>query len=1020
MRLGESMKTSKVFKIANIFCVGLLACLFSIILTACGEHQHSFSDWVETTAATCTTDGLKTRTCSGCGEVETEVIPALGHNWVEDSITHAATCEEDGKEITHCSRCNEHDHEITIPALGHLWSEEVYGTGMEHYHICEREIDLGNESALEYVRSTHLSCTEDEAQYFRCPVCGYDECKILIEAATGHDYVDCDYVEKSATTHARICNTCGEEDVAEPCTFTKNQITVASTCETDGYNQADCEHCNNQQKSNIQPATQHTYSQPTHIIKLVDGVEKHYHVKECSKPDCVHEEHYRIEEECVFETETVNPTCDYDDESNILNGRGYDRHTCSVCQYFYDDNYVDSLEHTWSSWEHSLDGGVDVHKRSCSVCHRPQQENCEVNETEHSATCDRNAYTHRKCYTCDLDEEIEKAQTKREHQLVYEQLKTGDESDHEFHIEKCAYDDCDYERQVEHELSSSTHEQATCTTPEYVKKSCSKCGHEHIDQNGEPLGHEFIEWTYKDESYHTSTCNRADCDLVAEEEHDCTDSNTCAKCGHDDLVYEEVGGVYYVKKLGKYSVNSKNIVIPAQHEGKDVVGIAFNAFTPWPNEAKMETFTATSENFVSIGDYAFSTQEKLKQVNLPSSVKTIGTYAFYNCASLTDIKLPTSVSSIGDNAFMRTGIYNNWERSGKDDLYIELTTGDVTKYYFVRLRTSFTSEEPYIVKDKTFAIANGAFKDCTNLKNLILPKELKYVGADAFVNCTGLESDGHYVEFRGGVKDWLSIKFANEDSSPIKHANIFHLEIQFEDQQLDLTGTNITQIPAGTFRDDYDHDGGYKLKSVIIPDTVTFIGANAFNGCKELKTITINSTNITYIGENAFLNTAAYTAWKEAATAPAWYLGANKEYLIAVNEDLITLTEDKTYTEVQVSGEFKLDDNVKVIADEVFKDFTALTKIEIGDNSALVAIGDYAFYGCKNLTYIRITKNVQYIGTRAFTGCGLKTADFDVKINWLADTTHGKGMSPKLETPEKSAYRLTTEYQGTWTRNWKF
>ncbi|MBO7658941.1 MAG: InlB B-repeat-containing protein [Clostridia bacterium] len=40
---------------------------------------HSFGDWAETTAATCTAAGVETRTCSRCGATETRAVDALGH-----------------------------------------------------------------------------------------------------------------------------------------------------------------------------------------------------------------------------------------------------------------------------------------------------------------------------------------------------------------------------------------------------------------------------------------------------------------------------------------------------------------------------------------------------------------------------------------------------------------------------------------------------------------------------------------------------------------------------------------------------------------------------------------------------------------------------------------------------------------------------------------------------------------------------------------------------------------------------
>lgn len=48
-------------------------------------HEHSYTSTV-TTAATCTTDGVRTYTCS-CGDSYTEAIPATGHNYVDGVCT---------------------------------------------------------------------------------------------------------------------------------------------------------------------------------------------------------------------------------------------------------------------------------------------------------------------------------------------------------------------------------------------------------------------------------------------------------------------------------------------------------------------------------------------------------------------------------------------------------------------------------------------------------------------------------------------------------------------------------------------------------------------------------------------------------------------------------------------------------------------------------------------------------------------------------------------------------------------
>ena len=53
----------------------------------CTAHEHTFGEWIVTTQPTCTEPGEKTRTCTGCGEVETMVIPAAGHDYKDGKCT---------------------------------------------------------------------------------------------------------------------------------------------------------------------------------------------------------------------------------------------------------------------------------------------------------------------------------------------------------------------------------------------------------------------------------------------------------------------------------------------------------------------------------------------------------------------------------------------------------------------------------------------------------------------------------------------------------------------------------------------------------------------------------------------------------------------------------------------------------------------------------------------------------------------------------------------------------------------
>ena len=126
----------------------------------CTAHTHAFGDWEETTPATCTKDGVKTRTCA-CGETETQTIPATGHTFGDWEETTPATCTEDGVKTRTCSACGETETQ-TIPATGHSFGE--------------------------WTVTTPATCTVDGTETRTCSACGETETRAI--PATGH--VDAD------------------------------------------------------------------------------------------------------------------------------------------------------------------------------------------------------------------------------------------------------------------------------------------------------------------------------------------------------------------------------------------------------------------------------------------------------------------------------------------------------------------------------------------------------------------------------------------------------------------------------------------------------------------------------------------------------------------------------------------------------------------------------------------------------------------------------------------------------------
>lgn len=85
----------------------------------CYFGDHDYSEWMTVKKPTCISTGIKSRTCSLCGYVETEVIAeSLDHTYTEVEVIKEATCTEAGLELRTCQICGL-ESEFDVEALGH-------------------------------------------------------------------------------------------------------------------------------------------------------------------------------------------------------------------------------------------------------------------------------------------------------------------------------------------------------------------------------------------------------------------------------------------------------------------------------------------------------------------------------------------------------------------------------------------------------------------------------------------------------------------------------------------------------------------------------------------------------------------------------------------------------------------------------------------------------------------------------------------------------------------------------------
>ena len=136
-------------------------------------------------------------------------------------------------------------------------------------------------------------------------------------------------------------------------------------------------------------------------------------------------------------------------------------------------------------------------------------------------------------------------------------------------------------------------------------------------------------------------------------------------------------------------------------------------------------------------------------------------------------------------------------------------------------------------------IGNYAFTDCTNLTNIFISSSVERIGPGTFMDCPSLKT----VTFEDPTK----LRYLGEPSYDSTFMDCHSLET------INLTAdTPITYMPTRGFM------RNYKLKSIIIPDTVVDISSMALDGCSSLTEITIPA-GVKTIDMQAFYGCSALT-----------------------------------------------------------------------------------------------------------------------------------------------------------------
>ena len=329
----------------------------------------------------------------------------------------------------------------------------------------------------------------------------------------------------------------------------------------------------------------------------------------------------------------------------------------------------------------------------------------------------------------------------------------------------------------------------------------------------------------------------------------------------------------------------------------------------------------------NIGERAFSGCDSLNTVSIPKGVKKLGDYSFEWCSSLTSVIIPDSVTNIGIATFS----------------YCKSLTN-------VLVPTSVTNIEQH------------AFEGCTLLSNITIPNNVISIGYDAFYNTALYNNESNWQDG--------ALYIDNNLISGIHRDFDFKIITEVKDNYSIKENTKVIANRA------FEYCG--KLKSVIMPDSLTNVGSYAFSGCKSLETVKI-SKNVSDIGCSAFYGCASL---KEISVPKENNFYSSLDGVL-FNKDFTTLI---SYPAKKNTIEYSIPNSVTNIDAQAFYSCGLLENVTIPEGVS--DIGDEAFEYCTSLKSIIIPNSVTNIGDSAFSNCiSLNTATIGNNVTSINDYT---------------------------------
>ena len=455
-----------------------------------------------------------------------------------------------------------------------------------------------------------------------------------------------------------------------------------------------------------------------------------------------------------------------------------------------------------------------------------------------------------------------------------------------------------------------------------------------------------------------------------------------------------------------------------------VLSIGYSAF----EECTALKSITIPDSVLSIGYSAFEECTALKSITIPGSVLSIGQRTFAGCSGLESAIIADGVTSIGDDTFLNcTNLVNvslpdSLTSIGSDTFYgcTNLQTyddgtasylGNSENHYLVLVSVISKEITSFTIDDKTKFIWNGAFNGCRSLERVDIPDSILGIGHHAFQDCNSLTA----IKIPYGITTIEEYTFyccTNLKNITIPDTVTFIDRAAFEGCNNLETISIPDSVTSIGWRAFFECNS---LKSIIIPDGIRSIGYQMFYGCSSLEWVSLPNSvegidqfafrgcsglqsiiipsSVTEIEYAAFMLCDALTTIYYGGTEEGWStisIEGNNGCLNGVRKYYFSQTEPQKegyfwhfdtdgVTPVSWGNEPNYSYGLAYSLNSDGKGYTVVGMGDCIDKDLIIpstheglpvtAIGENAFNGNTDITYVLIDRAVISIGQGAFNLC---------------------------------------------------